>query len=229
MSEAPQRSLLQQMGMPALAGGIAVCFSHPLELTKVRLQLDNERGLRGEPRMYRGWVDCVKQNFRAEGVRGLQRGLSLGITREVAFNAVRIGLLEQVLEKVHASAAGVGLVAADAPPSATERLVSGLTCGAMGGCCVNPIEVLKTRFQAHAGLSGFQHRYDWPCTACHARATHTSHTCHTHAMRLPVTTAPSPRSLSSRAPRALRACCEVLGYRRCAACSVPARRWYPMC
>ena len=47
-------SLLQQMGLPALAGGIAVCFSHPLELTKVRLQLDNERGLRGEPRMYRG-------------------------------------------------------------------------------------------------------------------------------------------------------------------------------
>ena len=48
MSEASAQSVLQQMGMPALAGGIAVCFSHPLELTKVRLQLDNERGLRGE-------------------------------------------------------------------------------------------------------------------------------------------------------------------------------------
>ena len=152
-------SLLQQMGMPALAGGIAVCFSHPLELTKVRLQLDNERGLRGEPRMYRGWLDCVRQNFRAEGMRGLQRGLSLGITREVAFNAVRIGLLDTVVEKVHASAAAAGLAAPDAPPGATERLLAGLTCGALGGCCVNPIEVLKTRFQAHGGLSGFQHRY----------------------------------------------------------------------
>ena len=159
MSEASAPSVLQQMGMPALAGGIAVCFSHPLELTKLRLQLDNERGLRGEPRMYRGWIDCVRQNFHAHGVRGLQRGLSLGITREVAFNAVRIGLLDAVTEKVHATAAAVGLAAPHAPPGATERLLSGLTCGALGGCCVNPIEVLKTRFQAHGGLSGFQHRY----------------------------------------------------------------------
>ena len=109
--------------------------------------------------MYRGWIDCVRQNFHAHGVRGLQRGLSLGITREVAFNAVRIGLLDAVTEKVHATAAAVGLAAPHAPPGATERLLSGLTCGALGGCCVNPIEVLKTRFQAHGGLSGFQHRY----------------------------------------------------------------------
>ena len=169
MPEASAPSVLQQMGMPALAGGIAVCFSHPLELTKVRLQLDNERGLRGEPRMYRGWIDCVRQNFHAHGVRGLQRGLSLGITREVAFNAVRIGLLDAVTEKVHATAAAVGLAAPHAPPGATERLLSGLTCGALGGCCVNPIEVLKTRFQAHGGLSGFQHRCAAALPAMRAR------------------------------------------------------------
>ena len=153
------------MGMPALAGGIAVCFSHPLELTKVRLQLDNERGLRGEPRMYKGWIDCFAQNFRTGGLRGLQRGLSLGITREVAFNAVRIGLLETVTETVHTAAIGLGLAKADAPPSPTERLVSGLTCGALGGCCVNPVEVLKTRFQASGGLTGFQHQCAATATA----------------------------------------------------------------
>ena len=255
MSEAaPKRSLLQQMGMPALAGGIAVCFSHPLELTKVRLQLDNERGLRGEPRMYRGWLDCVRQNFRAEGVRGLQRGLSLGITREVAFNAVRIGLLDTVVEKVHASAAAAGLTAPDAPPGGTERLLSGLTCGALGGCCVNPIEVLKTRFQAHGGLSGFQHRCRpyTPCM-CHAYTMHvcrayamhvpcmcyayTMHVpcmccvrhayavhCHACAVHVPGTKARSPRSSSSRAPRVPRACCEASRCPRCAASSAPARR-----
>ena len=82
-----------------------------------------------------GWLDCVLQNWRADGIRGLQRGLSLGIAREVAFNAVRIGLLESVLDGVHASAASLGLAEPAAPPSGAERLAAGLTCGALGGCC----------------------------------------------------------------------------------------------
>jgi peptide methionine sulfoxide reductase MsrB len=32
----------KQIGLPAVSGAMAVCFSHPLELTKIRLQLDNE-------------------------------------------------------------------------------------------------------------------------------------------------------------------------------------------
>ena len=199
-------SLLQQMGMPALAGGIAVCFSHPLELTKVRLQLDNERGLRGEPRMYRGWIDCVRQNFHAHGVRGLQRGLSLGITREVAFNAVRIGLLDAVTEKVHVVAAAVGLAAPHAPPGATERLLSGLTCGALGGCCVNPIEVLKTRFQAHGGLSGFQHRY---AAALPAICTCMGRHMHAHAHACTCTCTCTCRHMHMRGP-CLCTCCQPL-------------------
>lgn len=159
------RDWVAQLGMPAAAGGIAVCFSHPLELTKVRLQLDNERAARGTPRAYAGWLDCVRQNFRVAGVAGLQRGLSLGITREVCFNAVRIGLLEPVTDVVHATSAACGLVEADAAAGPTERLVGGLTCGAMGGCCVNPIEILKVRFQAYGGLTGFQHEYRGPLSA----------------------------------------------------------------
>ena len=160
-----RRDWAGMLGMPAAAGGIAVCFSHPLELTKVRLQLDNERAARGTPRMYKGWVDCVVQNFKAEGVRGLQRGLSLGITREVCFNAVRIGLLDPVTDVVHAAAASAGLADRATPPGPSERLAAGLTCGALGGCCVNPIEILKTRFQAFGGLTGFQHAYHGPLSA----------------------------------------------------------------
>ena len=129
---ASQPSWAAQLGAPALAGGIAVCFSHPLELTKVRLQLDNERAARGTPRMYSGWVDCVLQNWRADGLKGVQRGLSLGIAREVCFNAVRIGLLEPMLGVVHSGAARLGWVEEAAAPGPSERLAAGLTCGALG-------------------------------------------------------------------------------------------------
>ena len=154
-----------QLGLPALAGGLAVCFTHPLELTKVRLQLDNERASAGTPRVYKGWVDCFAKNYHSDGIGGLQRGLSVGIMREVCFNAVRIGLVEPVLDAVHAGAVATGMAKADAGPTGAERLVAGLTCGALGGCCVNPIEVVKTRMQAQGGQTGFQHGYTNPISA----------------------------------------------------------------
>lgn len=117
------------------------------------------------PREYKGWIDCFVQNFQKDGVRGLQRGLSLGIAREVCFNAVRIGLLEPVTQTVHSVAAMAGLADVGAPPGPSERLAAGLSCGALGGCCVNPIEVLKTRFQAFGGRTGFQHGYQGPLSA----------------------------------------------------------------
>ena len=85
-------------------------------------------------------------------MRGLQRGLSLGVTREVIFNAVRIGLYDPIL-----SASGAVSGRGERAPSARERMAAGFTCGALGGCCVNPIEVLKVRMQAYGGLTGHQH------------------------------------------------------------------------
>ena len=151
-------SLAEQMALPAAAGGLAVCFSHPLELTKVRLQLDAELAARGTQRKYIGWIDCVQQNLRSDGIRGLQRGLPLGITREVCFNAVRIGLYEPVLAVI-VSVSGRGELS---PPTMQERMLAGFTCGALGGCCVNPIEVLKVRMQAQGGLTGHQHSISSP-------------------------------------------------------------------
>lgn len=149
------KPLWLEMALPAAAGGLAVCFSHPLELTKIRLQLDQERAAAGTPRAYKGWADCIASNWRSDGLRGLQRGLSLGIGREVVFNAVRIGLYNPVLALAHGSGSGAGGTA----PSGPEKMASGMLCGALGGCCVNPIEVLKCRFQSGGGLTGHQHNY----------------------------------------------------------------------
>ncbi|KAL2042937.1 hypothetical protein N7G274_003995 [Stereocaulon virgatum] len=68
------------------AGVITGTATNPIWLVKTRLQLDkNQAEKTGTPsnRQYKNSVDCVKQTLRAEGVRGLYRGLSasyLGIT-----------------------------------------------------------------------------------------------------------------------------------------------------
>lgn len=152
-------SLITDVTLAGTAGAIAVVFSHPLELTKTRLQLDQERAAKGTPRRYTGFWDCIVKNFNRDGMRGLQRGLGLGVTREAVFNGIRIGLMSPVLGVVHSAAALCGLVNQESPPQPSERLAGGLACGAMGGCCVNPIEVLKVRMQALGGDTGHQHRY----------------------------------------------------------------------
>ena len=90
-----------------------------------------------------------------EGMRGLQRGLSLGMAREFFFNGTRIGMYEPIAGAVHSAAGSAG-----AGPTPTERWVSSLLCGALGATVANPLEVLKVRMQVQGGATGFQHPYE---------------------------------------------------------------------
>jgi hypothetical protein len=141
--------------LPATAGSIAVCFTNPLELTKGRLQLDNERAVRGTARQYAGWVDCVAKNFQSDGIRGLQRGLGMAMQREFIFNGLRIGMYDHMLSLVHGA-----FGRSSEGPSGGERLGAGLACGALGAATCNPWEVIKVRMQIQGGKTGHQHQYE---------------------------------------------------------------------
>ena len=132
---------LKQFGLPAVAGSTAVLASHPLELVKSRLQLDNELRARGATSQYTGWLDCVQTSWARGGARDLWRGVQFGVAREFVFNAARIGSFD--FFKV---------LLADFPP-----IFAGFCSGALGGCVANPVEVLKVRAQALGGLTGHQH------------------------------------------------------------------------
>ena len=107
---------------------------------QIRLQLDNELAQRGTKRAYAGWTDCVAQNWRRAGVRGLQGGLILGVFREFFFNGIRIGSFEPLVGFVHRAKGGNDGV----PVTGDERLAAGLTAGALGGFLINPIDVCKS-------------------------------------------------------------------------------------
>lgn len=72
----------------AAAGIITGTATNPIWLVKTRLQLDKaEAEEAGKGRRYRGAWDCVVKTVRAEGIRGLYRGLTasyLGVTESTA-------------------------------------------------------------------------------------------------------------------------------------------------
>ena len=77
--------------------------------------------------------------------------------RQVSARSIglRIGMLGPVLAAVHGALGTPGEA-----PGATERAVASLACGALGGACVNPVEVMKVRMQVQGGATGHQHPYE---------------------------------------------------------------------
>lgn len=81
----------------------------------------------------------MQTSWRTGGARNLWSGLQFGVAREFVFNSVRIGAFEPVL----------GVVG--------HPMLAGFACGALGGCCANPVEILKVRYQSLGGSTGHQH------------------------------------------------------------------------
>lgn len=147
-------SILTSVGLASTAGMMAVTFTHPVELTKTRLQLDQElvrRTATAKP-TYRGWCDCLLSTLKKDGLRGLQRGLSAALMREAVFNGVRIGLYDPLL----ALASSQRPHPTD-PPSFGLKLMTGLGVGALASAVCNPLDILKVRLQSQGGKTGFQH------------------------------------------------------------------------
>lgn len=74
----------------ATAGCLACVLTNPLEVVKTRLQLQGELQPPGTyPRPYRGVLRAVGAVCRADGLRGLQKGLAAGLLYQGLMNGVR--------------------------------------------------------------------------------------------------------------------------------------------
>lgn len=76
----------------ALACCAACIFTNPLEVIKTRLQLQGELRARGSyQRHYRGVLHALWVVGRTDGLRGLQKGLTVGLIYQGVMNGVRLG------------------------------------------------------------------------------------------------------------------------------------------
>ncbi|KAL9030345.1 MAG: hypothetical protein Q9196_001520 [Gyalolechia fulgens] len=136
------------------AGIVTGTVTNPIWLVKTRLQLDKSRAEKAgstSARQYRNSLDCVRQTVRAEGVRGLYRGLTasyLGVTE----STLQWFLYEQ--GKVYLGRREARLVASGRDPTTWDRAVDwGGKFGAAGAAkffsaiLTYPHEVVRTRMR----------------------------------------------------------------------------------
>uniref|UniRef100_A0A8C6YGB3 Solute carrier family 25 member 34 n=1 Tax=Naja naja TaxID=35670 RepID=A0A8C6YGB3_NAJNA len=129
----------------AAACCMACVFTNPLEVVKTRLQLQGELRARGSyPRHYRGVLQAMVAVRRADGLRGLQKGLAAGLLYQGLMNGVRFGF--------YSHAEDIGLTQ---QPGGT--LAAGAVAGALGAFVASPaylVSLLVVVGGGHQDLSG---------------------------------------------------------------------------
>ncbi|XP_071623316.1 solute carrier family 25 member 34 isoform X2 [Heliangelus exortis] len=136
----------------ATAGCLACVLTNPLEVVKTRLQLQGELQPPGTyPRPYRGVLRAMGAVCRADGLRGLQKGLAAGLLYQGLMNGVRFYCYS------HAEDAGWTRY-----PGGT--VAAGAVAGAVGAFVGSPAYLVKTHLQAQtlsAVAVGHQHNHEW--------------------------------------------------------------------
>lgn len=121
-----------------MAGIAGKFIEYPFDTVKVRLQSQPDT----LPLRYTGPLDCFQQSFRAEGIRGLYRGISAplaGAAVETGSLFFSYRLTQEILQ------ATVFPASSTLPFSAL--LICGATSGAFTSLLLTPIELIKCKMQ----------------------------------------------------------------------------------
>jgi len=123
----------------AVAGIIGTSCIFPIDLVKTRLQNQS-----ATHRQYNGFVDCFRKCLKADGLRGMYRGLGpnlIGVTPE---KAIKLSVNDAMREW------SAGQVGNGATPNKLP-LQYEILSGAMAGFCqviaTNPMEMIKIQMQ----------------------------------------------------------------------------------
>ncbi|GAA6010308.1 hypothetical protein JCM10207_005167 [Rhodosporidiobolus poonsookiae] len=128
-----------ELAAGGLAGGCQVVFTNPLEIVKIRLQMQGENAKAGgAPRQ--GAVHIVKQL----GLLGLYRGATACLARDVPFSAIYFPAHAHLKKDVfHEGRDGKVL-------SYGEALAAAAIAGMPAAYLTTPADVIKTRLQTEA-------------------------------------------------------------------------------
>ncbi|KAI1792310.1 dicarboxylic acid transporter [Ganoderma leucocontextum] len=127
VAAAPKKKQPYPFWLGGLAATIAASITHPLDLTKVRMQATGDKGM----------VNSLKKTVRTAGVRGLFDGISGTWFRQMTYSVCRFWAYDESKK----------LIGADAKSPAWKLALAGGMAGGIAGLVGNPGEIMMVRLQ----------------------------------------------------------------------------------
>ncbi|XP_077989643.1 mitochondrial basic amino acids transporter-like [Glandiceps talaboti] len=144
------QTLSSHMIAGSAAGGVQCIIACPMELAKVRMQLQGQgespKYYQTHSHKYRGSIDCIFRIYQQEGLRGCFRGMSATMYRDIPGFTIYFGAYEFLCSTLQKRKGGdqLGLL---------ELIFAGGLSGTCSWIVSHPIDVIKSRLQAD-GITG---------------------------------------------------------------------------
>ncbi|KAK9666164.1 hypothetical protein RND81_14G165600 [Saponaria officinalis] len=126
-------------------GALQSLILSPVELLKIRLQLQQKPHIGSTPE--KGPVSLARSILKAEGARGLYRGLTITALRDAPAHGLYFWTYEYMRETLHPGCRKNGR------ETLTTMLVAGGLAGVASWVSCYPLDVVKTRLQAQTRSS----------------------------------------------------------------------------
>lgn len=130
---------------PQAAGMAGKVIEYPFDTVKVRLQSQPT----DRPLLYNGPLDCFRKSIRADGVRGLYRGISAPLAGAAVENSCLFfsyRIVQDVLKTT--------VYPSTEPLPFSALLISGAASGSITSLALTPIELIKCKMQVPVEGSG---------------------------------------------------------------------------
>lgn len=128
-------------------GAIQSILLSPVELVKIRLQLQTKTCEANQTGTHKGPLDVARSVMRSEGWRGIYRGLTITLLRDAPAHGVYFLTYEFVREQLHPGCRKTG------QETFRTMLFAGGLAGVASWICCYPLDVIKTRIQAQSQFS----------------------------------------------------------------------------
>jgi len=132
-------SVVFKYALSCLAATVAETATYPLDLTKTRLQIQGERLHAGHTKKL-GMIQTAVGIVRNEGALKLWQGVSPAVVRHYIYTGVRVGVYEQLRDKIFQKQT-------DGTFPFWKAIVSGMLGGAIAQFLASPTDLVKVQMQ----------------------------------------------------------------------------------